>query len=237
LLDATVRLGFSGAAQLHKDPTKNKMMISFLGPIIYTITNKERVDMGVTTKPIFKIFTGTQDIKIKGDYKGEYDKSITLNKARNKKVWKRVIKHKSKGRLPLIILYKFKEHAVELLKHMPEELKDLSVDYIHSGRSKVQRKAIIDKFKAGKLDVLLASYVLKRGKNLPLIRVLINAGSGDSHINALQILGRLLRKHESKDVVWFEDFFDKGAYLQRHSKHRIRYYKQEGFEVKELYKR
>ena len=36
--------------------------------------------------------------------------------------------------------------------------------------------------------------------------------------------------------VYFEDFYDQGAYLLRHSKHRLSYYKREGFKVIELYK-
>lgn len=236
--NASVRIGYSGTAQLHKDPIKNRMIVAFFGPVVYRITNKELVEKDVSTKPIFKIFMGTEEVKIRGDYKGEYDKAITFNVARNKKIWKRVNKNISKDRLPIVIIFKFKKHADELLRLMPNNIKETyTVDYMHSGCTKGHRESVVKKFKEGKLDILLSSYVLKRGKNLPLIKVLINASSGDSHTNLLQILGRLLRKHESKNTVFMEDFFDKGAYLSRHSKHRIRYYKEEGFEVKELYKK
>ena len=73
--------------------------------------------------------------------------------------------------------------------------------------------------------------------NLKLIRTLINAAGGDSWRNVLQIFGRALRKEAGvKEEVNVEDFMDEGRYLKRHSKHRINYYKKEGFPVGELYK-
>jgi superfamily II DNA or RNA helicase len=79
--------------------------------------------------------------------------------------------------------------------------------------------------------------IIKRGINLPLIRMLINAAGGDSETNVLQILGRALRKHATKDSVKVVDFYDEGAYLMRHSKHRVKFYKDQKFKVKELYKK
>lgn len=237
--NAPVRVGYSGTAQLHKDPIKNRMIVAFFGPVIYRITNKELVTKGISTKPIFKIFMGSEQIRRKGDYKQEYDEAITYNIKRNKKIWRRVRKNISKKRLPIVVIYKFKNHAKELLRLIPKDIREnYSIDYMDSGCSKGHRESAVQRFKEGKLDILLASYVLKRGKNLPLMNVIINASSGDSHTNILQLLGRLLRKDDSKKIVYLEDFFDKGAfYLQRHSKHRIRFYKEEGFEVRELYKK
>ena len=63
-----------------------------------------------------------------------------------------------------------------------------------------------------------------------------NAAGGDSQINALQLIGRAIRIHSSKSKVYYEDFFDEGFYLKRHSKHRLQYYKHQRFKVLELYK-
>jgi superfamily II DNA or RNA helicase len=78
--------------------------------------------------------------------------------------------------------------------------------------------------------------IIRRGKNLPIMQVLINGAGGKSHENILQILGRLLRKGEGQEKVYLDDFFDKGYYLQKHSKRRIIFYRNEKFEVKEIYK-
>ena len=71
---------------------------------------------------------------------------------------------------------------------------------------------------------------------MPLIQYMQNAASGDSQINALQLIGRAIRIHESKDKVYYEDFWDEGYYLRKHSLHRLKYYKQQRFKVIELWK-
>ena len=59
---------------------------------------------------------------------------------------------------------------------------------------------------------------------MPLIKCMINAASGDSQINALQLVGRSIRIHKSKKKVYYEDMWDIGYYLEKHSRHRINYY-------------
>jgi superfamily II DNA or RNA helicase len=53
-----------------------------------------------------------------------------------------------------------------------------------------------------------------------------------SEIATLQALGRALRRHDSKDVVYIYDFMDKEKYLRDHSISRKRHYEREGHEVK-----
>ena len=55
-----------------------------------------------------------------------------------------------------------------------------------------------------------------------------------SEIATIQALGRALRRHDSKDVVYIYDFLDKEKYLRTHSTARKRHYKREGHEVKIL---
>lgn len=70
------------------------------------------------------------------------------------------------------------------------------------------------------------------------MRTLINAAGGDSEANLLQVLGRGLRRLPGqKDEIDVYDFYDQGKYLMRHSKHRIIWYKKEGFPVEELWKK
>ena len=66
---------------------------------------------------------------------------------------------------------------------------------------------------------------------MPLIKYMVNAAGGDSHINALQLIGRSIRTHQTKEKVYYEDFADIGMYLSRHSKHRYKFYVAEKFKV------
>ena len=120
---------------------------------------------------------------------------------------------------------------------MPQEISEkYRVVGVH-GAHKTRENTLRD-FKEGKVDILISSMIIKRGKNLPLMQVLINAAAGDSHTTIKQILGRgMRRKAGIKTKIYMDDFFDTGQFLKRHAKHRVIYYKKEGFPVKELYKK
>lgn len=236
-LNAPIRVGLTGTAflsKLKKDEWKNRELKSFFGDELHSIRNNELVDKGFSTKPIIRIHTGNTTAKERGDFVLEKEKGIIKNKERNKKVWGICQKHNSKGRIPILILIQYHQHIKYLLKVLPEELGDLTIQSVH--HKTANRRQIFEDFNKGRIDILISSMIIKRGKNLPLIKALVNAAGGDSHSTILQILGRALRKHKSKKKVYMDDFYDMGSYLQRHSRHRIRYYKAENFPVKELYK-
>lgn len=232
--NSPVRLSLTGTTGIHKDKIKNKDEIAFFGEVIHRTTNKQLVDWGYSAVPHIKIFTGNTKV-YQDNYQEEYHEAIIKSKERNKKVWKRVIKYAGKDKFPILVLFKYHEHAKYLMKYIPEELKDYRIAIAHGKID--SREFILEKFRKEKIDILLCSMIIRRGKNLPLMRVLINAAGGDSHANALQILGRGLRKVEGKkEEIYFEDFMDNGKFLKRHSRHRLLYYKKQGFPVKELFK-
>lgn len=238
--NAPVRIGLSGTPLDHKEKTRNLVVKSYLGPIIHSITNKQLVDAGVSSKPTFKILTGNDDYESPqrgaGMYMDEYKYGIIRNQRRNAKVWRVIRKQKKKKRMPVLILFKNHAHVKYLLRHRPPDLENLTYAVVHHKTG--DRRVIFREFMEGKIQVLLASMIIKRGMNIGIMKTLINAAGGDSQTNVKQILGRGLRKIAGvKEEIWVYDFFDKGKYLQRHSKHRVIFYKKEGFPVKELYKK
>lgn len=238
--NAPVRIGLSGTPLDHKEKTRNLKVKSFLGPIIHSTTNKELVKAGVSSRPTFKILTGNDDYEVykrgAGMYAEEYKEGIIRNQRRNEKVWRVIRKQKFRERMPVLILFKNHAHAKYLIRTCPEDMRDLSFAVVH--HKTPNRPTIFKNFMSGKIDVLIASMIIKRGMNIGIMKTLINAAGGDSQTNVKQILGRGMRKIEGvKERIWVYDFFDKGKYLQRHSKHRIIFYKKEGFPVNELYKK
>lgn len=236
LYNCPIRIGVSGTPLDHKDKNINEKIESFFGPIIHTISNQELVEQGYSTEPIIKILLGETKYPIGFGYAHEYETVITGNKKRTKRIWKRVRKQIEKKRLPLLILCKFIQHAKNMLKLMPKDLREsLKVGVIHV---KVKnRKAILQEFKDGKLDILIATHIIKEGQNMPLIKYAINTGGSDSAITIIQWLGRMLRKHHTKSKVYIDDIYDLGIYLKRHSKHRVKFYKDQGFRVLEIHKK
>lgn len=233
-----IRIGLTGTQGLSKDKIKNKESIEYLGPVLHRTRNQDLVDKGHSAKPIISVHEGNTKVLVDADYSEELEKGIIRNTKRNKKVWLRAKHHLKKGRKNVLILFKYHRHAKYLEASMPKWFKEngYKVAYIH-GKNK-NREEMLKKFKEGKINVLVCSMIVRRGKNLPSMRALINAAGGDSHSNLLQILGRALRKKLSgPNKVHIDDFMDMGKYLRRHSKHRITYYKNEGFPVKEVYKK
>lgn len=235
LYNTVVRVGLSGTPFDHKDKTKNMDIRSFFGDEVYKIKNLELMEMGYSTPIVIKIVSGNTKIKIKGDYDEEYRQGITLSRERENKLLSRLELYLSKGRYPILIVGRYHEHVERLYDIISDKFGGkYRINYIHHKIK--ERKEILDLFKAGKVDILVASLIIKLGQNMPMIKCMINAASGDSAINALQLIGRAIRIHKTKKKVYFEDFYDQGAYLLRHSKHRLSYYKREGFKVIELYK-
>lgn len=238
--NAQVRVGLSGSIyidKLKKHQPKNWELESFYGKVTYKVTKKDMVDMGHSTRIIANIVEGStkpKDMDEK-DWKAEYDRNITYNEDRALKCIERVKYHSKFGRIPALIVCQFHEHINMMNIIFQKELgKRFKIKAVH-GDTK-DRKEILEDFRVGKIDILIASFIVKRGKNFPLIRYIQNAAGSDSQSTIWQIMGRGERKDDSKKKVYMDDFMDSGKYLSRHSKHRIQYYKNTGFEVRELYK-
>lgn len=60
------------------------------------------------------------------------------------------------------------------------------------------RQQIMKDFREGKIDILVSTTIIARGKNFPKLRYLLNAASMDSQEKSIQFLGRLVRTDKSK---------------------------------------
>lgn len=235
LFNATIRVGLSGTPFSHSDKTKNMDVESYFGTQVFTIKNMELMDLGYSTPIVIKIIKGNTLIRIPGDYAEEYREGITISEERNNKSLERVIFNLKRNRYPLLVVCRYHEHVERLYQIYQDYFRGAySIKYLHNEVK--DRKQILSDFKVGKIDILITSLLIKLGQNMPLIKYMQNASSGDSAINALQLIGRAIRVDSSKDKVYYEDFFDIGKYLLRHSKHRIKYYKKEGFKIIDLSK-
>lgn len=236
--NAKVRAGLSGTiymSELKKDLTRNQNLRSFFGDVIFKISKKEMVDKGHSTNITIKIYPGNNKPGIRHDWQEEYRRCITYNEDRAMACVDRVRYNIKLKRLPALVVCQYHDHIHLMNAIFQKELgKRYIIRYVH-GKVK-NRKELLKQFREGNIDILIASFIIRRGKNFPLIKYLLNAAGSDSQESVSQLMGRLERKHESKSRAIMEDFFDEGFYLKRHSKHRIKYYKQEKFKVIEKYK-
>lgn len=235
LYNTNIRVGLSGTPLDHKDPTKNMDVKSFFGEVVYEITNMELMELGYSTPIVVKIHEGNTKVNVKGDYDEEYRQGISLSRERTEKTLRRIDYYLRRGCYPILITGRYHNHVENLYEAIKERFGSrYNINYIHHKIKK--RKEILDDFKEGGVDILVASLIIKLGQNMPLMKVLINAAGGDSKINVKQIVGRAIRIDDSKKKVYLDDFWDEGTYLKRHSKHRLIWYKKEGFKVIECWK-
>ena len=244
LFNASIRLGFSGTvfmSNLKKDAIKNMDIRTILGDQLAYVSKKWMMDKGYSTKVTVRIVEGNTDKpkerrdskgrKIRLSYKEIYDELITDNRNRHRKSYKRTMHNINRGRLPCLIVCHYIPHVENLYNYFKNKLDRKKVRYTiaHCHNETKNRAKIISDFREGKIDILIASFIIRRGKNFPLLRYLQNASATDSKESVSQLMGRLERTHESKNRAYMDDLYDTGdKYLLRHSNHRIKLYKQEG---------
>lgn len=237
-----VRVGLSGSALADaRQRERNNRLIALFGQMVFKITNKELMDNGSSSPVKVYFWKGNVDVRVDKDFNEEYRLGVIENDVRNRKIIRRAAHHSNKGRLPILIITKNHRHVRNLYKILRRRAYSLGdslfgkrVNFVHHKRE--DRKLIVERFTAGKIDILVGSYILKRGMNLPLMKAILNSGGGDSIATVIQIIGRATRKHKSKKFTIMDDFWDIGKYLQRHSKHRLIAYKNEKLELHEKYK-
>lgn len=235
LFNCRVRVGLSGTiymSKLSKDKSKNMDLKAFFGNIIFRITKKEMSELGYSTPVVINLWPGNKNKGFKDQkYPEEYYNYITVNKERAM-VGVNLLKRRIKfGIIPALVTFQYIEHGEFLYKVYKKHIKNKRIELVSGKTHPNLRKKLLQEFKEGKIDILIASSIFRRGKNSPWIRYIQNMAGGDSQENVSQIMGRGERKHESKKKYYLDDFMDEGIYLKRHSNHRKTYYQKEGFKV------
>lgn len=233
LYHTVVRVGLSGtinASKLKKDLPKNMTLEGFFGKELYAITNRMLIDKGVSSEVAVKFVRGNTEDTTYGDWMEDMTQLIVNNKKRNRKILKRSAYHWQKGRKNQLIISQRQAHIVKLYKIFKKHYGDTArIEWVHHKRK--ERFKITKDFMEGKIDILIGSMILKRGKNFKMMDYMCNAGGGKSPENILQLIGRAFRgcKH-------YEDLWDLGLYLKKWSRKRHVYYKNEKLQVTNKYK-
>lgn len=238
LYNTKVRVGLSGTiymSNLKKDLLKNMNTRKFFGDVLSTVTISDMVKKGQSTPVVVKIVPNPYKVGDGYDYKTEYTKVI-INPKSFKLSLKRTLYNIKYGRLPALVVTKYIEHCVELYKFYNNALGNkYNINYVHHDTK--ERKKILEDFRDGKIDILISTTIISRGKNFPLLKYLQNCASMDSKEKSIQILGRLVRTHESKKKAYLDDIAYIGNYLSRHANHRKQYYMKQKMKVIDLRKK
>lgn len=244
LYNTRVRLGLSGTiymSGLKKDELKNWNLESFFGLRLFEFRLKDSIKKGYSTKIIVKLvdtkpYYGNIESS-HTSYKEIYDDVITNNFNGYLAVEDRVRKALTNGNIPALIVCKHIAHCENLCKHLKMYLnRSLNIACVHVNTPDKQRKYIMQRFRAGEIDILVSTTIIARGKNFPKLKYLCNAAGMSSEEKTIQFLGRLVRTFKGKTKVYLDDIQYQGQYLSRHSRRRARYYKDENLKVIDLKK-
>lgn len=239
LFNTRIRIGLSGTiymSKLAKDKVKNMNLECFFGKVIAKFKLKDSIKKGYSTKTIVKMvpsrpWYGNWESEFV-TYKDIYDDSITLNKYAKRMAYARLKWNINQGRYPALVVCKHIAHCENLYKFFKKKLGDAyNISYVHVNTPSKLRQQIMKDFREGKIDILVSTTIIARGKNFPKLRYLLNAASMDSQEKSIQFLGRLVRTDESKNRVYLDDLHYPGDYLSRHGRHRKQYYQKQELKV------
>ena len=229
---AVYRLGFTATPPSEDIPRYN--LEGALGAVMQSVGTADLVDEGKLTKPIIQLIDRPYEASGVDEDLGfldVYEDYIVANESRNN-IIKEIVNdiRKTNEQARILILTKSLDHGRTL-----EEMVGGSVEFLEGANSIGERYDCISRFRGcDESSVLIGTKILQTGVNIEEITHFINARGMKSEIATLQALGRALRRHDSKDVVYIYDFLDKEKYLSDHSVARKRHYEKEGHTVKIL---
>jgi len=217
--------GLSGSPW--RDDGADMLIESVLGGYIMNIPATQLIKSGHLAQPIIK-FVSVPKMKCERNYKQAYRDYIVENQTRNDLVLKYAKTLVQKGYKTLILFNSIKHGKIlyDLISpHIKCALLDGSDD--QKTRNKVKRD-----LENGKINCILASRIFDLGIDIPALSGLIVACAGKSTVRALQRIGRVIRKFESKKHAAVVDFVDNTVFLRNHAEIRRKIYASEGgFEV------
>lgn len=229
---ARYRFGFTATPPSDQIPRYN--LEGALGGTIQVVDTATLVDDGKLTKPIIQLidrpYTASGIDEDLG-FQDVYEQYIVENTDRNNIIKSIVDDIRSKPKKSyILILTKSLSHGRTLA-----ELIGGQVEFLEGANSLGERYGAISRFRESEgTSVIIGTKILQTGINIEEITHFINARGMKSEIATLQALGRALRRHDSKSVVYIYDFLDKEKYLRDHSGARKRHYEKEGHTVKVL---
>jgi len=210
-LNEQIVVGLSGTA--YREDGEELKMFGALGDIVYDVSLRELIDYDFLSDAEVKWMSlSNYHEEQYQTYQEIYKDYIVNNEERNGLIYDCCEKYHDKK---ILILVGEIEHGLILYN----ELQNEDIIFMNS-KSKV---------KDFNKQIIIATSILDEGIDLPDREVIIMAVGGKSSIKVLQRIGRVLRKHDSKEKAIIVDFMDQAKYLCEHYKRRSEIYKEHGF--------
>lgn len=220
---AAHRFGFTGTPW--RTEGDDILLEAAFGPRICDLTASELIRLGYLVPAHFVFKDIPKMSGLSNTWAGVKKNYIVENELRNKILMKAAVDLLEMDRKPLV-LFREHKHGKLLRELIP---KSVNYRYVTGKVDAKKRKEIREEFKAGEVDLILASTVYDQGIDLPAMDALVLAGGGKSTAKALQRVGRVIRGYKEggkKDAI-VVDTFDQAQYTRKHSYMRYLIYQTE----------
>ncbi|WP_222595307.1 DEAD/DEAH box helicase family protein, partial [Myxococcus virescens] len=218
---ARYRLGLTATPE--REDGLTPLLRLYLGAPLAVVKHEDLVARGVLVVPEVRAVETAFDFPYFGasDY-APMLKALAEDKARNDLVLGAVAREAWAGHLCLVLTGRV-DHCELLAQRLSAT--GLSAAALTSGVSREARKALLDKARAGRVRVLVATSLADEGLDLPRLSRVFLAYPGRARGRTVQRLGRLMRPHEEKKSAVLIDFVDrKVPLLRRHHAERRQQY-------------
>lgn len=254
LTHARMRIGFTGT--IPKQAEKKLKIKALFGEVISSISNKEMISKGYSTKLYIKLLQfntpNNLDEIIERElvlqrvprnqqhlkrYQLATELGIINNSQRNKSIAQLALnlaqqEQVKSTNLATLILVNSIEHGEHIIEELDNLNSNISYEFIHGDTPQEERLAAFKRLETGKTGILIGSKILDAGIDLPFLKNIIYVSGGKSYVQVLQRLGRLLRTMDGKDYCVLYDIIDRESEkLFEHAQQRIKYYQTEGFPI------
>jgi len=230
-IQADYRFGVTGTIPTNRLDKLN--VLSYLGPVLKKFTGKDLADLGYVSKCVIKQIYFNYKQKYTGSY-NEIKENVFFNEFRIGFI-KYVIKNKNNS--ILILVDKIEKEGIPLLEILQKEFPNKEVIFL-SGKDKSNIRDEYRKEMNTRKDIIcIATFpIFQQGVNIPSLRTIILGSSTKSYIRVIQSLGRILRKHVTKDLGGAElfDICDNVKYMKDHSSKRNRHFTKEKHVIEEI---
>jgi superfamily II DNA or RNA helicase len=230
-INASFKIGMTGTMPTNKLDELNVM--SYLGPVLKTFRGRDIADMGYISKCVVKMVYVEYNEEPTGDYLAVRD-DVFIKEYRIGLI--NHIVQNTKNSI-LILIEKVEKEGEVLEEFLTESFPDKTVVFL-SGRDSAKKRDMYRNEMNDRDDmIVIATYpIFQQGVNIKSLRTIILASPTKSFVRVIQSLGRVLRKHVSKDVGGAElyDICDECKYLRDHAEKRERHYTKERHDIIEF---
>lgn len=236
------RYGFSGTPLKEDEPADLKLQ-GVTGPILIEVPPDTLIKAGLAAKPkivmvmhenashepLPEVWDPERQKLRQLPYPVAYNEGIVESLAHNRSVVRAVEWLTDRKRRTLVICRR-KAH----FKILEALLEQQGIDYgsAWGDTETEERDRLKDLFSKKKLDCILATTIFDEGEDVPAIDAIVLAEGIKASTNAVQRIGRGMRKKKGDNDLWVVDFVPLcHDTLKKHAEKRCIAYEDEGYEV------